>query len=707
MSNIKSSFCYIIIAAVTLVVFYNTFQNEFVFDDESVVQNNTSITTLSNIPKYFTGEEGFHKVIGKYYRPIVSSTYAIDYALYGLSPKGFHITNVIIHLIASLLLFKIFSLLFARSKYGNLISLIITLLFVVHPIHTEAVSWVSGRTDSIVTLFFFASFLYYIKFSNWESRDSDNKPDKKSEKRTDKKPDTTHQANASNLLILSLVFYFIGLLSKEMIVTMPVIILLYDFVYRKKPLSYFKENLKTYLLFAGVTIFYFIIRYFALKDVPDRLNYMYFVGKDTGVVLFTMLKTIPVYFKLLFYPVNLLYHYNGVIPDSTSFDINVILSLLFVLGMIAGAALLYKKQSGISFVLLFFLVSLAPVMNLVPTMNFMAERFLYLTSFALSLFIGIILIKYLSEKNKSAVLLLCGFILVVFSYLTINRNADWKTNDILYSTADGVDGNVLLVNAGNIFANNKNYDEAAKRYKRAIEIRDNSLLAHHNLGLIHLIHNNLDSAEIQIKKGVSIDSLAPDGYFQLAQIYQMQNRKDDAIRMLEKLQTVSPDYKQSQSMLIAMKMQSGDPNANVQGVPPGVQDNIPNPNVTGMNIPKEIPQEVQLKEKSSFDNYAQKKYKESIKDLEDLIKMNPSMKSGYQNNIGMCYQELDDKKKALQYFNESIKSDPKNVNALSGASEMYLQLGNKAKAVEIFNEILKLYPDNQYARNKIDSLSKK
>lgn len=680
MQNIKSSYCYILIAIVTLIVFFNTFQNDFVFDDESVVQNNTSITSLSNIPKYFTGEEGFHKVIGKYYRPIVSATYAIDYALYGLSPKGFHITNVIIHLIASLLLFKIFSLLFAKSKYGNFISLIVTLLFVVHPIHTEAVSWVSGRTDSIVTLFFFASFSYYIKFS-----DSENK--------------------TSKFLILSVVFYFIGLLSKEMIVTMPVIILLYDFVYKKKPFSYFSQNVKTYLLFAGVTIFYFIIRYFALKDVPDRLNYMYFVGKDASVVFFTMLKTIPLYFKLLFYPVNLLYHYNGVLPDSTSLDVNVILSIIFILAMIVGAALLYKKQSDISFALLFFLVSLAPVMNLVPTMNFMAERFLYLTSFALSLFVGVILLKYFNEKNKAAILLLAGLVLIAFSYMTINRNAEWKTNDILYKTGDGVDGNVLLVNAGNIFANNKNYDEAAKRYRRAIEIRDNALLAHHNLGLIHMIHGNLDSAEIELKKGISIDSLAPDGYFQLAQIYQMKGRKDDAIYILEKLQTVSPDYKQSGQMLMSLKMNTqGNGQNNPEGMPPGVQP----PNIPGINTPnQEVVQVIQLKEKSSFDNYSTKKYREAIKDLEELIELNPALKSGYQNNIGMCYQELKDFKKALQYFNDAIKSDPKNINALSGASEMYLQLGNKEKAIEIFNQILTLYPGNQYALSKIDSLNKK
>jgi tetratricopeptide (TPR) repeat protein len=680
MLNIKTSFCYIIIAVVTLLVFYNTFQNEFVFDDESVVQNNASITSLSNIPKYFTGEEGFHKVIGKYYRPVVSTTFALDYALYGLSPVGFHLTNVIIHLIACILLFKIFTLLFKSSKYCNIVSLLVTLVFVVHPVHTESVSWISGRTDSIATLFFFAAFLYYIKYVKF----------------------TTNENKSSKFLIISAVYYLIGLLSKEMVITMPVIILLYDFVYRKKSPGYFKENIKSYLLFAAVTIFYFLIRYLALKDIPDRLNYMYFIGKDTSVVFFTMLKTIPVYFKLLLYPVNLLYHYNGVLPDSISFDANVIFSLLFVLGMIAGAALLYKTQNKISFVLLFFLVSLVPVMNIVPTMNFMAERFLYLTSFCLSLFIGVIILKYINESNKAAILILCCMILGAYSYLTVKRNAEWKTNNILYSTADGVDGNVLLVNAGNIYANNKNYDEAAKRYRRAIEIRDNSVLAHHNLGLIYLIKGKLDSAEIEIKKGLAIDSLAPDGYFMLAQSYQQQGRNPEAIQMLEKLQLISPNYKESSAMLMALKSGYGN-------MPEGMQQEIPDSNLPpGINVPsQDVMQVVQIKEKSSFDNYSSKKYREAIKDLEELIEMNPQLKSGYQNNIGMCYQELKDYKKALQYFLEAAKNDGKNLNALSGASEMYLKLGDKARAIEVYNQILMLDPSNAYAKSKIDSLNKK
>ncbi|MBK7157702.1 MAG: hypothetical protein IPH77_03885 [Ignavibacteria bacterium] len=161
----KSVYSYLAIILITFLVYYNSLSNEFVFDDESVIQNNQSITSTDNIPKFFTAEDGFHKVIGRYYRPIVSSSYAIDFSIWGLNPYGFHLTNIIIHILSCLLLYKILSMLFWRYKYRNLFALFSTLIFAVHPVHTEAVSWISGRTDSMVTMFFFASFLFYIEYT--------------------------------------------------------------------------------------------------------------------------------------------------------------------------------------------------------------------------------------------------------------------------------------------------------------------------------------------------------------------------------------------------------------------------------------------------------------------------------------------------------------------------------------------------------------
>ena len=652
---------YLVVAIVSFLVYYNALNNDFVFDDESVVQNNLSIQKLSNIPKFFTAEEGFHKVIGRYYRPVVSSLYAIDYAVWGMQPFGFHLTNVIIHVIASLLLLMVLMKLFGDYKNGLLAALIGALIFAVHPIHTEAVSWVSGRTDSLATLFFLLSFLFYVKYSE--------------------------EDNNKKFLWVSLIAYFVGLLSKEMIVTMPVLLFLYDFFFKKRTIDWFKKNLMPYVLFIVLTIVFVGIRYVVLKDVVDRTTYMYFYGEDTATVIFTMLKTVPVYFKLLIFPLNLLYHYNGVLPDSHSIgDVKVILSALFVVTMLVVSVSLYKKYNEVSFSILFFFVSLLPVMNIIPTMNFIAERFLYLSSFALSVLISYVVVKYMNDKNKQILVVFFLLITLVFGYLTFVRNTEWKNNETLYMTADGKDGSVLLVNAGNMYANKKNYNEAEKRYRRAIEIRDNSVLAHHNLGLIFLLKGNLDSAEIKFKKGISIDSLAPDGYFQMSNIYQQKGMIPEAISALEKLQKIVPNYRESKSILDMLKSNPG-----------GVQNNIPDA----------VNNQQAILEKRSFQYYQEGKFEEAIKDLNDAIKLNPGAQSGYLNNIAMCYIGLNKDDKAKEYFNKSIENDSKNINAYGGLAELFLKENNPQKAKEMYTKVLSINPQDQNAKLKMDSLNRK
>jgi tetratricopeptide (TPR) repeat protein len=680
LSTFKSLYCYIIIIVVTYLVFQNTLENNFVFDDESVIIGNTSIKDISNIPKFFTADEGFHKVIGRYYRPVVSSTYAIDYSIWELDPYGFHLTNIIIHIISCLLLFKILTTLFSRYKYRNLISMFSTLIFAVHPIHTEAVSWVSGRTDSLVTLFFFASFLFYIEYTK--------EPDSV---KSGKEKQSTSNRNYF-YLILSVFFYATGLLTKEMIVTMPVIIVLYDLVYRKKDLDYVKENMISYILFFGVTLIYLILRYSLLKDIPERETYLYFFGKDYTVVIGTMLKTIPVYFRLLIAPFPLLYHYNGVIPDAKSLiDSAVIFSFLFVAFLVFIAVYFYKKDSIIAFCILFFLVSLAPVMNIIPTMNLMAERFLYFTSFALVLLICHLAMVGSSKRDFS--MLTIGMVIIIgsLSYLTYLRNIEWKDNDTLYMSAKGVDGTVLLVNEGNIYANNKKYDDATEFYKKAILIRENNVLAHHNLGLIYLLSGKIDSAEMKFKRGIQIDSLAPDGYFQMATVYNMKNDKDSAIMMLERLQEIAPNYKESAAILESIKS-GGDTDISL--------------NTQEFKNEETKSYQINLLQRRSYQYFNEKKYIEAIQDLDKLIELSsdPKTKSGFMNNIAMCYTEMNKPEQAEKYFLDAVKTDNENINALNGLASLSLSNGDKEKAREYLGKILKINPNDENAIKKLDSL---
>lgn len=678
----KSVYSYLAIILITFLVYYNSLSNEFVFDDESVIQNNQSITSTDNIPKFFTAEDGFHKVIGRYYRPIVSSSYAIDFSIWGLNPYGFHLTNIIIHILSCLLLYKILSMLFWRYKYRNLFALFSTLIFAVHPVHTEAVSWISGRTDSMVTMFFFASFLFYIEYTKelkFESKEHSLQ---------------TVKGNRTIYLLLSLFFYSLGLLTKEMIVTMPLIILAYDFIYRKKDFDYIKKHIPVYALFAGITLIYLLLRYYLLMDIPERESYLYFFGKDFTVTIGTMIKTIPVYFRLLFAPFQLLYHYNGVIADAkTLIDSEVLLSAAFIILLIYLSYFFYKKDSIVSFCIAFFLITLLPVMNFIPSMNLMAERFLYMVSFCLVLLICHV--SLLGSAKRDFTILIFGLTIIVISlsYLTYVRNEQWKDNNTLYMTGNNVKGTVLLVNSGNILANQKKYDEASKLYKKAIEIRDNNLLAHHNLGLVYLIRGSLDSAEVKFKKGISIDSLAPDGYFQLATIYNMQEKKEDAILMLEKLQNIVPDYKGSSALLQTLK--SGESTGT--SMLPGAFGNDEALNTKLATL-----------QKRSFKLYSEKKYEDAVNDLKELIRLSPdaSSKSGFLNNIAMCYSELKNPQMEEKYFLESISTDPKNINALNGLSAYYLKANNREKALEYIRKILLLNPSDENAKRKLDSLNK-
>lgn len=324
---------YALTAAIAFAVYANSLTNEFVFDDESVVVGDPSLTSLSNIPKYFTAQEGFHKVIGRYYRPLVSTTYNLDYTLYGLEPFGFHLTNVLIHVINCLLFLKLLFLLFKtyQTKTAQLIIFLSAVIFAVLPVHTEAVTWVSGRTDSLAFTFFIASFICYLRYA---------------------------ETRKNSFFFLTLLMYILSLFTKEMAITFPVLIILYDLLChserseesrgirtRRRFFSGFsnkasrlKKNLVMYISLVAVSVLYMVMRWLILRDVPQRPTYFYFYGKDFLILIATMLQTVPLYFRLLFVPTGLLYHYNGYLPYQNSFlNIQVIWPIVFIVIMLVIA----------------------------------------------------------------------------------------------------------------------------------------------------------------------------------------------------------------------------------------------------------------------------------------------------------------------------------------------------------------------------------
>ena len=671
---------YLLLIIISFGVYTNSLFNEFVFDDDSVVLGDPAITSVSNIPKFFTAELGFHKVIGRYYRPVVSASYTLDHAIWGFKPFGFHLTNVLIHVINVLLLFVLLKkiLWYTGFKYKNTAVLAGTILFALHPVHTEAVAWISGRTDSLSCTFFFASFIYYLNYSRFQS---------------------------SKNLSLTLLFYLLALLSKEMAITLPAAIIIYDLTVNKIKLKeILNDKLKIYLSLVILSAFYLVIRWLVLKDVTPRDSYLYFYGKDFYAVLFTMLQTLPVYFKLAVLPVGMLYHYGGYLPYiSSPLEPSAIFALVFLTVIIISAVYLYKRMPLFSYALIFFFLTLLPVLNIVPTMNFMADRFLYIPSVFLSFIAVSLLIRYYTPKNRNIVFGLFGAVFITFSLMTIARNAEWKTNDSLFLSAEGKPGTVLYVNIGNIYANKGNYGIAEDYYRKAIDLNVPSVLAYNNLGKIFMINNIYDSAYFYISKAYMLDTLSPEPVHSLGVLHARFHMNKEAVKWLEKLQTISPDYMNSAAMLQELKLQ-----IELNSLPPG--SNLPGMETPGTDIPGNINpgtgnmSRVALLEQSSYSKYNEKKYEEAIAELRELVSLNPQRASVYFNNMGMCYLDYNRLEDALESFKQSVKSDPGFSTGYNNLGMVYEKLGNIPKAKENYSKAVETDPANENAKSNLSKL---
>ena len=152
-----------LIVAATLLVYANALGNAFLWDDHFLVVGNTAIKHWANVATIFV-HPLFPDAIGsRYYRPLQTLTYLLDYQLWGLRPWGFHLTNMLLHAGTAVLLYRL-GLVVLRDARAALAG---ALLFAVHPIHTEAVTYVSGRSDPLAAFLMLAAALWFVRGGWW------------------------------------------------------------------------------------------------------------------------------------------------------------------------------------------------------------------------------------------------------------------------------------------------------------------------------------------------------------------------------------------------------------------------------------------------------------------------------------------------------------------------------------------------------------
>ena len=475
-----------LILIISIAIYSNTLKNGFVYDDEFTVVNNTLIKNFSNISKLFTKE--YFAASGEMsYRPVVTFTYFIDYALYGLKPYGYHLTNLLLHALNGVILY-IFLTLFITPVIPNevrnlkispfsqndnsLLSLtisnkplLISLLFATHPVLTEAVNAISFREDGLCFLFFISALIPYIVHRSLLIAHCS-------------------KFKAFCFQLLSLSFYLLALLSKEMAITFPLIIILYEWIYGKKiespptspPLQkgrvrvgYFWTNLYQIMFnpytigYILITILYLYLRFFLFHNPVEETLHGWLLSERFITLPYLILK----YLLLLIAPVSLSADYVITPIKSLSSPIFIFSSLLLI-SLFIMTHIFGRKDKGISFGILFFLILLIPVYNIFPLSNPLAERYIYLplTGFIVITFS---IIQNISIKHKTKRFYMpIFFILIIgiYSLLVVKRNVIWRDNySLWYKTVKKIpESSRAHNNLGNIYFREGRTDEAINEY---------------------------------------------------------------------------------------------------------------------------------------------------------------------------------------------------------------------------------------------------
>ncbi len=423
------AFSGVLLALVCLLLYTNTLGGDFVSDDLITIEQNQLITSAH--PWYEILRKPFPDEEGMTYRPLTNLISRLDYKIWNLDPYGYHLTNIILHILCTLAVLWLFTTLLQTPSDISVI-LLGSAFFACHPIHTEAVAWISGRSEILAALWATLSLTCYAK---WRL----------------KMPIGAKDFSFKILpwLILSLIFYMLALLSKESGATVILLVPLYDLLLAPRTKNFnlktffLKDFLLPYFLFVLLLCGYLIIRLCVLSQfiLPEEFTEMFLFNKlsSYGKVL-TVAKIFAFYIWLLVAPINLCLTHLLAFSESV-FEVTTFLSVLIVLFIIGIATLSCKKAPYLSFGLFWAFVALLPVSHLVPIGVLLGERFLYIPSIGfclaaawlLALLWRIPLTESMARIVKVAVTVFVVLILLVFSFRTVDRNRVWENHYTLFS----------------------------------------------------------------------------------------------------------------------------------------------------------------------------------------------------------------------------------------------------------------------------------
>jgi tetratricopeptide (TPR) repeat protein len=542
-----------LIIAITTLVYANSLGGQFLVDDPKQIVNNPSLRSWSNVITAFTSDVwSFQRGITAadipppYYRPIFTIYFTVAYKLFGLWEPGWHLLNLLVHVIATVAVFHL-----VRRLSSNLaVASLAALFFGIHPTHVESVSWISGIPDPLAALFYVPSLSWYVR-----GRTERNK----------------------KWIAASLVAYALALLCKETPIVLPLVVAAWELSRRDigSLATRARETALATAPFIGVAILYLIVRVQVLGFVSWKHPVMAQVS-DSAVAT-TMPYVVVSYLRHLVAPFNLSLLYGTSIVSSVS-DSRFLMAIL-VLGGIALLLWIYRRYLTTDYVVAMALLfaPLLPVLNLrvFHREYLIQDRYLYLPSIGFCFLLALVIVR-LAERRKALALALAAAVAIAFCIGTVLHNRVWNDGVALWSRAIAHVPTLWSphYNLGLAYMKEQRYQDArdsfinATRYNASVAAVYNSLAlaqdklgdeatavsnlehalkldptmqeARNNLGAMQFRRGEVAAAAAQFERALERDPRNESVRFNLARVKSAQGDQASAISLFEELLAATP-----------------------------------------------------------------------------------------------------------------------------------------------------------------------
>jgi len=514
-----------LVVMVAAGLYVNTLGNDFTNWDDGMIYSNYRIRSLDGdaLQKIFTYWRG------STYQPVRELSYAIDFYFWKLNPLGYHLTNILFYALTCIMVFLTLGEVSRHLREGVeaashfRVALFGALLFAVHPVHVEAVAWLAARKEVLQGFFFFSAFYLYLK--------------------------AREEVGRRRVLSLGLGLFAILLatLSKPSAIVFPAVLLVYEIARNRETwIQFVKKHWLFFVCSTGISVLFVSILIQVMIDAggvkPYRGGSLF---NNFLVSFYAFLYNI----KLLAFTVNYSASYTIDLPQP--FLGPRTLAVLFITLLLFALSLWSLRRSKIFFfAFFFFVVTVLPFLNLVPSSTILADRYLFIASFSYCFLLGVgfdrlcklRLARFSEGFPRLLAMTLFLFLLVGYSLMTIRQNTIWQNSLTLWADAVEKSPKSNTANAlmGVVCMDLGMDQEAVKYLERAVEILPYDYQSRNNLGIVYGRSGEPEKALREFAMAMHLRPDADTIKINLAVFYQGQKEYENAEGVLKHLIAKNP-----------------------------------------------------------------------------------------------------------------------------------------------------------------------